>query len=185
MLSPWNRTASASGLSRRPAHASQVPASASASAHAASSPALLVVETGELDAGAVAARGTSRSASCTRTSADRAARSCGCTTGTRAPSRRARRPPHRRPSGTSKGRRQHAHHVAAELDGSRERVGELAGRGRSNVELRDGQLDVVLLETVEPRPRVGRRQHAVDAQRTRSRGSPPSRRARCSSPCGR
>ena len=41
---------------------------------------------------------------------------------------------------------EHAHHVAAELDGARERVLELAARRRLHLELRDGQLDVVLLE---------------------------------------
>ena len=136
--------------------------------------ALLVIEIGELDARAVA-RGAPAVARVVREQARierleaAAARRAGARGGVKLAVRRTSA----RPSGTSKGRRQHAHHVAAELDGSRERIGELTGRGRSNVELRHGQLDVVLFEPVEPRPRVGRRQHAVDAQRTVAAGRGP------------
>ena len=67
----------------------------------------------------------------------------------------------------------------------RERVGELVRGGRAHVDLRDRQLDVVLLETVEPRPALRRRRRRRRRAASRSRGSTPSRRARCSSPCGR
>ena len=135
--------------------------------------ALLVVEIGELDARAVAGgapavtRVVREQARIERLEAA-AARRAGARGGVKLAVRRTCPP-----SGTSKGRRQHAHHVAAELDGSGERIGELAGGGRSNVELRHGQLDVVLFEPVEPRPRVGRRQHAVDAQRAVAAGRGP------------
>ncbi len=123
-------------------------------------------------------RGTSRSASCTRTGADRAARSCARTSGTHARSSTARPPrdaaPRRaslqRPSppcepGLGPCNLDDAHHVAAEIERLRERSHELAIGGRSNGELGHRQLDVVLLEPIEPRPRVGRRRDAVDPQR--------------------
>ena len=86
-----------------------------------------------------------------------------------------------------RGRRdlEHADHVAAELERLRERVRELAVGGRRHVDLRDRQLDVVLLESIEPRPRVGRRHRRRRRAASDSRGSTPSRRAPCSSPCGR
>ncbi len=150
-------------MRRRPAHAGQ--GDASPSAHSASSPRLLVVEIGKLDARAEAlgaptvARVVREQARIERfeAAAARRARALGreeLAVGRPCP-----------PSGTTKGRRQHTHHVAAELDGARERVGKLAPRGGLNVELSDGQLDVVHLEPVEPRPGVRRRQLAVDAQR--------------------
>ena len=193
--------------------------------------ALLVVETDELDARAEAARGTSRSASCTRTSRGSSGSKLRLHTGTRARSNRARpavglgraacdSAPRRardlprslisaaaraarcaRRSSCARRRRaispprprrlprssalEHAHHVAAELERTRERVGELAPAAGLDVELRDRQLDVVLLEPIEPRPRGRSASDAVDAQRLRSRDSTPSPRAPCSSPCGR
>src|SRR5690606_20566071 len=58
-----------------------------------------------------------------------------------------------------------AHHVAAELERLRERGGQRGAVRRRDLDLADGQVDVVLLEAAQARP-LGRRRHdAVDAQR--------------------
>ena len=59
---------------------------------------------------------------------------------------------------------EHTNHVAAERQRLRERIRELPVRGRPDVDLCDRQLDIVLLEPIEPRPALRRRRHAVDAQ---------------------
>src|SRR5690606_41342521 len=60
--------------------------------------------------------------------------------------------------------RDDAHHAAAEPQRSLDRLLELRLVSRRDADLRDRQLDVVLLEAVDPRPCVGREIRAVDAQ---------------------
>ena len=68
-----------------------------------------------------------------------------------------------RPLGT-KGREYHAHHVAAELHGLRQRSAESARRCRLHVELGDSELDVVLLEPIETERLLSAEEPAVGAE---------------------
>jgi hypothetical protein len=57
-----------------------------------------------------------------------------------------------------------AYHAASQLERARERLAELALPRRRDDQIGDRQIDVVLLEAIEARPRLGRREHAVDTE---------------------
>src|SRR5690606_36036656 len=71
-----------------------------------------------------------------------------------------------------------AHHVAAELERLRKRIRQRGAVRRGDLDLADGQVDVVLLEAAQARP-LGRRRHdAVDAQRRKTALRGPLRELR-------